>query len=128
MKVQQRSTRAVVDTYYDLANAGDWDAWCDLFAADQVMDEQLAGHVEGRETLRGMMAGFPAMYARFANVPRHVVVDGEQATVVSHISAATPGGATIEAEVANYFRVVDGEIAYLANFHDTVPFAPALGG
>ena len=121
------NTRTVVDTYYELANAGNWDAWCDLFAADTVMDEQLAGHVEGREVLRTMMKGFPDMYARFANVPKRVVIDGEQAAVVSHISAATHSGATIEAEVCNYFQVVDGRIAYFTNFHDTVPFAPALG-
>lgn len=120
------STRAIVDTYYELANAGDWDAWCDLFAPDQVMDEQLAGRIEGRDRLRNVMKGFPDMYARFANVPRFVVIDGEQAAVVSHISAATHTGATIEANVSNYFRVVGDQITYLANFHDTVPFAPVL--
>ncbi|WP_306210643.1 nuclear transport factor 2 family protein [Actinoplanes sp. RD1] len=118
--------RTVVTNYYELANAGDWDAWCDLFAADQVMDEQLAGHVEGRETLREMMRGFPDMYASFANTPRHVVVDGEQAAVVSHISATTSGGGRVEADVVNYFRVTGGQITYMANFHDTVPFTTAL--
>lgn len=122
------STRTVVDTYYALANAGDWDPWCDLFAPDQVTDEQLAGHIEGRETLREMMKGFPDIYAQFANVPRFVVVDGEQAAVVAHISARTHAGATIEADVSNYFRVVDDRITYLANFHDTVPFAPLKRG
>ncbi len=121
------STRAIVDTYYTLANSGDWDAWSDLFAPDQVTDEQLAGHIEGRETLREMMKGFPDMYARFSNVPRFVVVDGEQAAVVAHISAATHTGAMIEADVSNYLRVVDDQITYLANFHDTVPFAPVTG-
>ncbi|MGC9670568.1 nuclear transport factor 2 family protein [Planosporangium sp. 12N6] len=121
-------TRDVVDRYYALANAGDWDAWCDLFDPDQVMDEQLAGHVAGRETLREMMKGFPDMYASFANRPRHVVVDGEQAAVVSHISATTPTGGRIEADVANYFRVSGGRITYLANFHDTVPFRAVLSG
>ena len=116
-------TRDVVTRYYELANAGDWDAWCDLFTEDQTMDEQLAGHVEGRETLRQMMKGFPTMYRRFANVPAHIVVDGDQAAVVSHISAETPAGATIEANVANYFQITDGLISYMANFHDTVPFA-----
>lgn len=120
-------TREVVDTYYRLANAGDWDAWCDLFAADQTMDEQLAGHVEGRETLREMMKGFPDMYASFANVPRHIVVDGEQAAVVSDITGRTAKGETIEAAVCNYFRVTGGLISYMANFHDTVPFAPVNG-
>lgn len=41
-------TREVITRYYELANAGEWDAWCDLFAENQVMDEQLSGHVEGR--------------------------------------------------------------------------------
>jgi ketosteroid isomerase-like protein len=121
-------TRDVVTRYYELANAGDWDRWTDLFAADQAMDEQLAGHIEGRETLRGMMKGFPDMYATFSNRPRHIVVEGEQAAVVSHISATTPSGERVEADVANYFRVVDGLITYMANFHDTKPFAPVLPG
>jgi hypothetical protein len=59
-------------------------------------------------------------------VPKFIVVDGPQAAAVSHISAATHDGATIEADVCNYFRIVDARITYLANFHDSVPFAPAL--
>ncbi|PRX97084.1 nuclear transport factor 2 family protein [Allonocardiopsis opalescens] len=116
------NTRDVITRYYELANQGDWSSWVDLFAVDQVTDEQLAGHIEGQQTLREMMAGFPDMYASFQNVPRHVVIEGEQAAVVSHISATTHQGETIEADVANYFRVTDGRIAYLANFHDSVPF------
>jgi ketosteroid isomerase-like protein len=120
------STKTIVETYYKLANAGDWDAWCDLFAPEQVMDEQLAGHIEGREALRELMKGFPAMYWRFMNTPRFTVVEGDEAMAVSHISAATQGGARIEAGVCNYFRVSDGLIVYFANFHDTVPFAPVM--
>jgi len=120
------NAREVVTRYYELANAGDWDAWCDLFAADQVMDEQLAGHIEGRETLREMMKGFPDMYTAFSNTPKHVIVDGTQVAVQSHISATTPSGGTVEAEVMNYFRVTNGRISYMANFHDTVPFRAVL--
>jgi len=119
-------TRDVVNRYYELANAGKWNDWCDLFAVDQVMDEQLAGHVEGRETLRDMMKGFPQLYSSFENRPRQVVVEGERAAVVSHISAVTPAGARIEAGVANYFQVVDGAIQYMSNFHDTAPFRGKL--
>lgn len=118
-------TKAVVTRYYELANAGSWDAWCDLFAVDQVMDEQLAGHVEGRETLRTMMAGFPGMYASFQNRPKELIVENDRAAVVSHISAVTPGGAPIEADVMNFFRVEDGAIAYMSNCHDTQPFRTA---
>jgi ketosteroid isomerase-like protein len=119
-------TRAIVTRYYELANAGSWNEWCDLFAADQVMDEQLAGHVEGRETLRTMMAGFPGMYKSFENRAAELIVEGDRAAVVSHITAVTPQGERIEAGVMNYFRVVDGEIRYMANFHDTQPFRAAL--
>jgi ketosteroid isomerase-like protein len=115
-------TRDVVTRYYELANQGDWDGWTDLFAHEQVMDEQLAGHVEGQETLRQMMKGFPTMYTSFQNVPRHIVIEGEQAAVVSHISATTPRGVSIEVDAANYFRIIDGRIIYMANFHDTAPF------
>jgi ketosteroid isomerase-like protein len=114
---------AVLDRYYELANAGDWDAWCDLFDPEMVMDEQLAGHIEGLEKLRSMMAGMGEMYSTFENRPIHTLVDGDQAAVVSHISARGPAGQPVEAEVMNYFRIERGLITYLANFHDTKPFA-----
>jgi len=116
----------IVDRYYETANAGAWDAWCDLFVDDLVMDEQLAGHIEGLATLRPMMAGMGRAYSRFQNVPRHIIVSGDEAAVVSHISAANAAGVPIEAEVANYFRFRDGKIAYMANYHDSAPFQPFL--
>lgn len=118
--------REIIDKYYQHANAGDWDAWCDLFASDMVMDEQLAGHIEGLDTLRPMMAGMDKAYSKFQNVPKHILVDGDQGAAVSHISAANMAGEPIEAEVMNYFRFKDGKIAYMANFHDSKPFRPFL--
>ena len=120
------TTAQVIDRYYETANAGDWDAWCDLFTDDMVMDEQLAGHIESLATLRPMMAGMGRAYSRFQNVPKHIVVNGDEAAVVSHISAANAAGDPIEANVMNYFRMRDGKIAYMANFHDSVPFRPFL--
>lgn len=123
-------TREVVDRYFELANQGDWDGWVDLFADDQVMDEQLAGRVEGKAALGQMMEGFPTTYPSFRNVPRHFVIDREQVATVSHISATTSLGTSIEVDVAIYFRIVNGRIVYMANFHDTAPYrtpAPAAG-
>lgn len=118
----------ILQKYYEHANAGSWDAWCDLFSEDQVMDEQLAGHIEGLATLRGMMAGMGSAYAKFQNTPSHMLVSGDQGAVVSHISAlaAAYPDQPIEAEVMNYFQFKDGKIAYMANFHDSKPFAPFL--
>ena len=120
--------RQIIDEYYRTANAGDWTAWCDLFAGDQVMDEQLAGHIEGLDVLRGMMKGMGDSYAVFQNVPKHILVTGDEGAVVSHISARAMKyqDEPIEAEVMNYFRFKNGKIAYMANFHDSKPFAPFL--
>jgi ketosteroid isomerase-like protein len=120
------TTREVIDRYYKYANAGDWDAWCDLFAEDMVMDEQLAGHIEGLATLRPMMGGMNKAYSKFQNIPKYIIVSGDEAAVVSHISAANAAGVPIEAEVMNYFRIENGKITYMANFHDSVPFKPFL--
>ena len=120
--------RQIIEEYYRTANAGDWMAWCDLFTDNQVMDEQLAGHIEGLDVLRNMMRSMGDSYAKFQNVPKHILVDGDQGAVVSHISARAMKfqDEPIEADVMNYFRFENGKIAYMANFHDSKPFEPFL--
>ena len=114
----------MIDTYYAAVNRGDWDTWLMLFDDNVVVDEQLAGHVEGIGILRGAISGMKKGYAKFQNMPKQIVIDGNEACVISHISAANASGVPIEANVANYFRLENGKITYMANFHDTVPFAP----
>lgn len=118
--------KEVIDKYYEYANAGDWDSWLQLFAPDTVLDEQLAGHIEGLDALRELMKGIDG-YATFQNIPKHIIVSGNEAAVVSHISATTRADASIEAGVMSYFRFDEnGKILYFANFHDSVPFKPFL--
>lgn len=119
--------KETLEAYYKTANAGDWSAWCDLFTDDMIMDEQLAGRIEGLATLRPMMDGMGKMYKSFQNVPKHILVAGDEGAVVSHITAESPAGEKIEADVMNYFQFRDGKISYMANFHDSVPFNPVLG-
>jgi ketosteroid isomerase-like protein len=122
------SNSEIIRKYYEYANAGKWDAWCDLFTNDMVMDEQLAGHIVGLSTLRPMMAGMDKAYAKFKNELREMLVEGDQGAVVSHISAraAMYPDQPIEAEVMNYFRFRDGKISYMRNVHDTKPFEPFI--
>jgi ketosteroid isomerase-like protein len=117
-------TRQIIDRYYQTVNAGDWESWLTLFQDNVVIDEQLAGHVEGIGILQGAVGMMKKGYSKFQNVPKHIVVNGDEACVVSHISAANAKGEPIEANVANYFRIKDGKIAYMANFHDSRPFDP----
>jgi ketosteroid isomerase-like protein len=117
-------TREIITRYYDSVNRGDWDTWLTLFNDNIVIDEQLAGHVEGIGILRGAVDGLKKGYTKFINTPQHVVVEGDTACVVSTIDAANATGVPIKARVANYFEVRDGKITYMANFHDVAPFAP----
>jgi len=118
----------IIRKYYEYANAGRWDAWCDLFTDDMEMDEQLAGKIIGLEKLRPMMAGMGQSYGKFQNVLKSMVVEGDGGASVSHISAlaAKYPDQPIEAEVMNYFRFRDGKIAYMRNVHDTKPFEPFI--
>ena len=82
----------------------------------------------GLATLRPMMAGMGQAYARFQNVPKQIIVEGNQGAVLSHISAraAKYPNEPIEADVMNYFRFEKGKIVYMQNVHDSKPFAPFL--
>ncbi len=122
------TSQELIESYFELANAGKWDAWCDLFAEDAVYDEQLAGTIEGRETLRGMMKGFPDAYAKFVNTPKHYVVGPTSAAAVSHISAIASQypDEPIEADAMLYLEFENGTIKYATNSHDSKPFAPFL--
>ena len=122
------TNRAIIESYYQFANAGDWMQWCDLFDSAMVMDEQLGGHIEGLAKLREMMKGMGAAYARFTNVPLQILIDGDKAAVKSHISAraAKYPEEPIESDVMNYFTFKGGKIAYMSNHHDSRPFAPFL--
>ncbi len=117
-------TREVIDRYYETVNAGDWDTWLTLFADDVVVDEQLAGHLEGVGVLRGAVGAMKKGYSKFLMLPEHVVIEAEQAAVVWHCEAANASGVPIDVRGANYFRVEDGKIVYMANFHDKGAFAP----
>jgi ketosteroid isomerase-like protein len=120
-------TREIVTRYFEYVNSGRWDDYLTLFADDIVMDEQLMGHVEGMAHLRQSIEALRAN-SGFRNEPRMIVVDGDQAMAVWHITAPLPNGAVIEADGANYYRVKDGRIAYFSNYHDTRPFAAVMGG
>jgi hypothetical protein len=120
--------RKIIDTYYELANKGKWNEWCDLFSSDVIINEQLAGAIEGLSTLKSMMQGMDKGYSHFANIPKHIIIQENEAAVVSHISARASKSPDIpiEADVMNYFRIKDSKIYYMANFHDSKPFKPFL--
>lgn len=120
------STRDVIYKYYEVVNSGNWDTWLTLFDENVVIDEQLAGHAEGSAGLHSTIDSIKRGYAIFQMHPLHVVVEGDQASVIWHCNAANASGVPIDAHGANYFQVRHDRITYMATYHDTVPFAPFI--
>jgi hypothetical protein len=115
-------TRKVIESYYKYANPQDRTGWLALFGAEVVLDEQLVGRVVGIEALTKVIGTVDAAFPQFRAVPRHVVIDNDQACVIEDISTVTADGVAIAVRAASYFRVAGGKITYLANVHDTAPF------
>jgi ketosteroid isomerase-like protein len=119
-------TREVIYKYYENLNIGhakgNLDAWVGLFADDFVMDEQLAGRVEGVEPMqilaKKMLAGYSKWYMRLLKV----LVEGDEAFVIWQVEAITSEGVEISTKGTNFYRVKNGKVVYLTNYHDSVPF------
>ena len=119
-------TRAVIDRYYETAAVGDWDSWLTLFDDDVVVDEQIAGHAEGKGGFLGAVEAIKKGYSKFLMIPEHIVIEGDQAAVIWHFEGANRAGVPMDVRGANYFKVTDGLITYMANFHDKGAFAPFI--
>jgi ketosteroid isomerase-like protein len=119
-------TKEVISNYYKYVNAGDWNNWLSLFDDNIVMDEQLAGHLEGIKTLRSAVGGLEKGYSKFLMHPQNILVEENESCVIWHCQAANASGVPIDAKGANFFRVENGKITYMSNFHDTRPFDPFM--
>ena len=125
-------TRAVIERYYDCVNRGAWQEWLTLFSDDVTGDEQLAGHFDGVEVLRGAINAISYGYSKFRMIPRHIVTEGDEAVVIWRCDAANRAGTPIaynylpnrEVVGANYFRLESGKIKYMRTIHDETAFAP----
>jgi ketosteroid isomerase-like protein len=125
-------TRAVVERYYDCVNRGAWQEWLTLFSDDVTGDEQLAGHFDGVEVLRGAINAISYGYSKFRMIPKHIVTEGDEAVVIWRCDAANRAGTPIaynylpnrEVVGANYFRLESGKIKYMRTIHDETAFVP----
>lgn len=114
--------KEVIDRYYAAVNSGDWDTWLTLFTDNLVMDEQLMGHVDGIQPLRDVVVALKTGFKKFLMHPQHIVVEGNEASVVWDFEAETSAGKAINVKGSNYFKFEGGKIVYMSNFHDTKPF------
>ena len=120
------TTKGVINKYYNYVNEGDWNNWLTLFDDNIVIDEQLAGHLEGIKTLGGAVGGLEKGYSKFLMHPQETLIDDNQACVIWNFEGANASGVPIEAKGVNFFRVENDKITYMSNFHDTRPFDPFM--
>lgn len=120
------TTREIVEKYFECVNSGDWETWLTLFDDNAVIDEAISGHLEGMQALRESAEGTTRGFSIFRNHPEEIVVEGNKAMVVCRVEGVTAGGAALESRGANYYRIEDGKIAYMASFHDRKPFIEAF--
>lgn len=120
------TTKEVISKYYDYVNKSDWNNWLSLFDENIVIDEQLAGHLEGIETLSSAVGGLEKGYSKFLMHPQETLINNDQACVVWDFEGANASGVPIEAKGVNFFRIENDKITYMSNFHDTRPFDPFM--
>lgn len=118
------SNQEVIKKYYETVNTGNWEAWLALFDENVVVDEQIAGRAEGVGVLAGAANDIKRGYKKFLMHPIEYVYDGEKVAVLWHCEAESADGKPIDAKGANFFKINNGKITYMTNFHDTAPFKP----
>jgi SnoaL-like domain len=124
----------IIKKYYELANKSDWAAWLTLFDDKLVGDEQIAGHFEGIDALRGAGDAIDNGYKPFHMTPLEVIIDGDQACVIwrcdsknaNLVPIAYPGDPNRPVIGANHFRFASGKIVYMRTIHDVIPFQPFI--
>jgi ketosteroid isomerase-like protein len=116
----------VIEKYFECVNSADWDTWLTLFAEDAIMDDALSPRMQGHAALKASTEGIAQGFQKFQNHLVEMVVEGDKGMVICRIDAVTAAGAPIDSTGANFYRVQDGKIAYMASFHDSAPFVRAF--
>lgn len=122
----------VIQKYYDCVNSENWDAWLTLFAENVVGDEQLAGHFQGIDVLKGAVGAISKGYNPFRMRPLKIICEGDEACVIwrtesrnsNLVPIAYPADPKREVIGANHFVISNGKITYMRTVHDSLPFRP----
>jgi ketosteroid isomerase-like protein len=111
---------AIARRYYDLVDAGDYDALVELFTEDVVYERPGQATIEGREALRAFYeAGRPLSNGSHE---LHAVVPDGDTVAVRGTYRGEQDGETVELGFADFHEFDDGAIArrYTYTDRDTV--------
>ncbi len=109
--MNSKTTRGIVERYWQTMNANDWRAACELLSDDYVLDYPQSGErFRGRDHFIALNADYPATGLWRFTV--HRIVSGEQ-EAVSDVSV-TDG--TVRARVVSFFELREGKIWRMTEF------------
>ena len=120
------TTKEIIEKYFECINSRDWKTWVTLFDDNVVIDEAISGHMEGIQSVKESAEGIEKGFSTFKNHLEEIVVEGNKGMVVCRIEAVTVGGNSIDSTGANFYKIENGKIVYMASFHDRTPFVKAF--
>jgi steroid delta-isomerase-like uncharacterized protein len=132
------TTRRLIESYYERFNAGDWDGFLELLAADVVHDINQGGREHGRDAFAAFMARMNRCYReRIEELVVMVDASGTRAAaefVVDGTYLATDAGLP-EAQGQRYrlqggafFAVGEGKITRVTNYYNLQDWLSQVGG
>lgn len=131
------STEALIQSYYDHFNAGDFDAMVALLTEDVIHDINQGERQTGREAFRAFMAHMDRCYSeRLADIVVLTVPDGTRAAAefVVHGTYKTTDSGLPPARGQSYvlpagafFAVEGGRIARVSNYYNLRDWLTQVG-
>ena len=116
------TTQEIIVKYFECINNADWENWCTLFDEKIVYDDAVSGKIEGMEAIRLAAKGISMGFKSFKNYAIETVVEKNKAMVVCHIDAVAANGKSLDSTGANFYKIENGKIVYVASYHDIAPF------
>lgn len=109
-----------VRSYFEAMNAEDWDRLGQVLAEDCVIDLIGAAPIRGRDAAIAYYAGLLANYPEHLDDPTRFVVAGDVVTVNIDYRGRTTDGHEVVFPALDVFTVVDGQVASVQIWFDTL--------
>jgi ketosteroid isomerase-like protein len=114
----EAETRGAVLEYFRAANAKEWEALSEVFAADPELTGISGEPRHGRDNVVGAYARFLSPWVVHHDEVTRLVVAGRSAAVEVHFTGTTRNGSRLELDVLDLVDVDDGRIERLSFWID----------
>jgi ketosteroid isomerase-like protein len=117
---KRMTTKETIQGYFARLKQGS--GWEGFLAEDMIF----ASLTSPMKEVRGKEAYLRATQRFYTSIAalevRNLIVEGEQACVLTRYQLQAPGGGTFQSDVAEIFAVKDGKITSFAIYFDSAPF------